>query len=69
MTQQVLKVDGMTCGGCANGVKNALLAVAGVDAVTVDLASKAVTLDYHGDAQPSAWRQAVEDAGFDLIAE
>ncbi|MEQ6289287.1 heavy-metal-associated domain-containing protein [Vogesella sp. GCM10023246] len=69
MTQQVLKVDGMTCGGCANGVKNALLAVAGVDAVTVDLASKAVTVDYHGAAQPAAWQQAVEDAGFDVIAD
>ncbi|WP_174875757.1 heavy-metal-associated domain-containing protein [Vogesella oryzae] len=67
MTQQVLKVDGMTCGGCANGVKNALQAVAGVDAVSVDLASKAVTVDFHGDAQPAAWKQAIEDAGYDLI--
>ncbi|SCK20787.1 heavy-metal-associated domain-containing protein [Vogesella sp. LIG4] len=67
MTRQVLKVDGMTCGGCANGVKNALLTVAGVQAVDVDLASKAVTLDYQGEAQPAAWKQTVEDAGFDVI--
>lgn len=67
MSQQVLKVDGMTCGGCANGVKNALLAVAGVQAVSVDLASKAVTVDYQGEAQVAAWQQAIEDAGFELI--
>lgn len=67
MSQQVLKVDGMTCGGCANGVKNALLAVAGVQAVSVDLASKAVTVDYQGEAQVAAWQQAIESAGFDLI--
>lgn len=67
MTQQVLKVDGMTCSGCANGVKNALLAVAGVQAVDVDLASKAVTVEFQGGAQPAAWKQAVEDAGFDVI--
>ncbi len=67
MSQQVLKVDGMTCGGCANGVKNALLAVAGVQAVAVDLASKAVTVDYQGEAQVAMWQQAIEDAGFELI--
>lgn len=67
MTQQVLKVDGMTCGGCANGVKNALLAVAGVQDVKVDLTSKDVIVEFQGEAQPAAWKQAVEDAGFDVI--
>lgn len=31
-----LKIDGMTCGGCAAGAQNALLAVPGVISATVD---------------------------------
>jgi len=41
--------------------------VAGVAEVQVDLASKAVTIRFDGDAQPAAWQQAVENAGFDVI--
>ena len=67
MNQQIIKVDGMTCGGCAAGVTRALQAVAGVAEVQVDLASKAVTIRFNGAAQPAAWQQAVENAGFDVI--
>lgn len=67
MAQQVLKVDGMTCGGCAAGVKKALMAVAGVSAVDVDLAAKLVTVQYEGEACVPAWQQAVEAAGFDVL--
>lgn len=67
MNQQIIKVDGMTCGGCAAGVTRALQTVAGVAEVQVDLASKAVTIRFDGEAQPTAWQQAVENAGFDVI--
>lgn len=39
-----LKVTGMTCSGCANSVKKALLAVSGVDAAEVDLAAARATV-------------------------
>ena len=37
-------VEAMKCGGCAKSIENLLSQVAGVQAVTTDLASKSVTV-------------------------
>ncbi|MFD1624320.1 heavy-metal-associated domain-containing protein [Azospirillum griseum] len=59
------KVDGMTCGGCARSVSNAIVKAAPNAAVTVDLASGRVMVD--GGIAEDVVRQAVEDAGFDFV--
>lgn len=41
-----LTITGMGCQGCVMAVKNALKAVAGVDAVAVDLAGGAALVEY-----------------------
>lgn len=41
----VLKVEGMTCGGCTGAVTKALEAVQGVKSAKVDLATKLATVD------------------------
>ncbi len=61
-----LKVDGMTCGGCAASVKRALQALDAKADVNVDLPSKTVKVDT--SAQLDAVKAAVEDAGYDVIS-
>jgi copper chaperone len=60
-----LKVDGMTCGGCAASVKRAIQTLDANANVDVDLAGKTVKIEttVHLDAVKSA----IEDAGYDVI--
>jgi copper chaperone len=59
-----LKVDGMTCGGCAQSVTRAVEAVPAVERALVDLAAGEVSVE--GAADEGAVRQAIEDAGYDV---
>lgn len=61
-----LKVDGMTCGGCAASVKRALQALDAKAKVDVDLPSKIVKVETA--AQLDAVKNAVEDAGYDVLS-
>jgi len=56
-------VTGMTCGGCANAVTNAIKSVAPGADVDVDLDAKLVSVE--GLDDDAAVRQAVEGAGFE----
>lgn len=47
----VLKVDGMTCGGCVASVSDGLRGVSGAEDVSVNLESGLATLKYGGDAK------------------
>ena len=46
MQTEHMKVTGMTCGGCAGNVTNALNAVKGVDDVAVSLAAGEAVVQY-----------------------
>jgi copper chaperone len=61
-----LKVDGMTCGGCAASVKRAIQTLDANANVDVDLAAKTVKIEttVHLDAVKSA----IEDAGYDVLS-
>ncbi|MBN1213215.1 MAG: heavy-metal-associated domain-containing protein [candidate division Zixibacteria bacterium] len=48
-----LSITGMTCGGCAAAVKQALLTVPRVSAVEVDLPTKTATITFSGAAPTS----------------
>ena len=58
------QVNGMTCGGCARAVTNAVKSVDAAANVQVDLAAKRVTVDSTADA--AKIRSAIEDAGYDV---
>ena len=58
------RVDGMSCGGCAKSVTNAIKAVAPDAEVSVDLDAKTVTVNGLDDAAKVA--AAVDDAGFEF---
>ncbi|EWY42289.1 heavy metal transporter [Skermanella stibiiresistens SB22] len=58
------KVSGMTCGGCARSVTNAIVAKDPAAKVEVDLAAGIVAVD--GALSAETVKDAVEDAGFDF---
>jgi copper chaperone len=61
-----LKVEGITCGGCAASVKRALQALDSNAKVDVDLPTKTVKVETA--AQLDAVKHAVEDAGYDVVS-
>ena len=67
MANVVLKIDGMTCGGCVASISGALKARPGVSGVTASLEDAEVSIQYDPDAiQLAALEQAIKDAGFDV---
>jgi copper chaperone CopZ len=61
----VLKIDGMTCGGCKASVERLLAAQPGVRHAAVNLAEGRATVDAEDGVAPQALIAAVEGAGFD----
>jgi len=62
-----LNVPGMSCGHCEAAIKTEVGQVAGVSAVSVDLATKIVTVD--GDQLDlDAIVAAVAEAGFEVVS-
>ncbi len=61
-----LKVEGMTCGGCAASVKRAVQSIDAQADVNVDLAAKTVKVTTA--AQLDAVKSAVEDAGYEVLS-
>ena len=63
-------VQGMGCAACVARVENTLKACQGVSKVSVSLASNMAQVDYDPDqTTPAALRQAVRDAGYDLLVD
>ncbi|MDN5752741.1 MAG: cation transporter, partial [Nitrosospira sp.] len=62
MQTEVIKINGMTCMGCANSVKNLLEKVPGVDSADVSLEQKQATVQYDAAATDvNQFRNAIED--------
>lgn len=55
-------VKGMTCGGCARAVTNAVQQVDPVASVDVDLAAQTVSVESSADA--AQVKAAIEEAGY-----
>ncbi len=65
MQTELLKVTGMTCGGCTSKVTRALKAIAGVGDVSVSLAAGQATVQYDESAtSPAQLKAAVTGAGY-----
>jgi copper ion binding protein len=67
MKTETIKVNGMTCGGCANNVAGALKAVEGVNDAHVSLERKEATVDFD-ESRTSAeqLKSAVRHAGYQV---
>lgn len=65
MQETIIKIEGMSCGHCKAAVEKALKAVAGVETAVVDLEKKQAVVT--GNAAMEVMREAVEDAGYDVV--
>lgn len=66
METTVLKIGGMTCGGCVRSVTNVLKALPGVTDAEVSLQKSEAKVTFDPAlADPAAFRQAIEDAGYE----
>lgn len=59
-----ISVQGMTCGGCAAKIKNAVKAVEGVVSVEVELKEEEVEVHAQKGVDPQKLVAAVESAGY-----
>lgn len=64
MEKLVLKVEGMTCGGCVNSVERALERVPGVTRARADLKSGTAVVEGSG-LEIERLAAALEDAGYE----
>ena len=65
---KTLDVKGMSCGHCKSAVTHALKELNGVSAVSVDLKTGKVDVDYDESKVPlSKMKEAIEDQGYDVV--
>jgi copper chaperone CopZ len=69
MQTELLKVTGMTCGGCASTVTHALKKMPGVSDVKVSLSAGEATVQYDDRlTSPDQLKSAVKGAGYGVDA-
>jgi copper chaperone len=69
MEQTILNVDGMSCEHCVKAVTNAVGALDGVRAISVDLDAKTVTVAHDKTKAPlDRIRSEIEDQGYEVLA-
>jgi copper chaperone len=65
-----ISIEGMTCGGCVKSVTGVLQKIDGVSSVNVSLEQKRADIQYdESKTSPAAFKQAIEDAGYDVTAD
>ncbi len=68
MSSATYTVSGMTCGHCVGSVKSEVGKIAGVTDVDVDLATGNVTVTANEPIEEARVRDAVEEAGYELVS-
>ena len=63
---RLLHVEGMMCQNCARHVMEALGNLPGVSGVNVNLGAGTVSLTSNSGLEESAFKSAVEEAGYDF---
>jgi copper chaperone len=68
MTTRTYTVTGMTCSHCVAAVSEEVGELAGVSDVSVDLDTGRLTVSADGGLDDAAVREAVEEAGYEVVA-
>lgn len=68
-TTTTFRVPGMTCGHCEKAVTTEVMKISGVEAVKIDLDSKNVEVTSDRDLSWSDLVAAIDEAGFEAVAE
>jgi len=68
ITQETIKVEGMSCGHCEMRVKKAVEAVEGVRKAEVNLQKKQVVIEYEeGKENLEKVKAAIREAGYEPV--
>lgn len=69
MSEVILTISGMTCGGCVNSVTRVLQSTPGVTMASVSLVPSEARVSYDdASTNPDQLAKAVADAGFTVTA-
>jgi copper chaperone CopZ len=64
MKETILKVEGMSCSGCVNAVRNALTGIKGVEEAVVSLEESSARIVHVEEAAVADLVAAIEAAGY-----
>jgi copper ion binding protein len=67
MTKKIF-IEGMSCNHCVRHVQEALQELSAVKEVSVNLNEKHALVHLNGDVEDSALKNAIEDAGYDVVS-
>ncbi|MEK9628420.1 MAG: cation transporter [Nitrospinota bacterium] len=68
MKEELLKVDGMTCGHCVEVVTNSLKTISGLSSVEVNLDKKEVGVSYNeAETNIKEISDKIVEAGFEVM--
>lgn len=68
MSQEILNVEGMSCGHCNSAVESALNNIDGVTSADVNLENGQVSVQYDDSkVAVSQMKDAIEDQGYDVV--
>ena len=63
------KISGMTCSHCVGRVEGALKELGGVTSVSVSLEDESAVVEHDSSVTFASMALAVEDAGYDVVAD
>ena len=67
MQTTILNINGMTCMGCVNSIKNVVEKVSGVNGADVSLEKKQVKIQYDPEkTNINQFKEAIVGAGFEI---
>lgn len=67
MSEQVIKIEGMTCGHCEGRVTTELMKIAGVTQVVASSADAKATITADSEIDAQAIDSAVREAGYSVV--
>ncbi len=68
MITTTFAVTGMTCSHCVAAVTEEVTKIDGVTSLDVDLSSGSVTVESDGAVDPTAFADAVDEAGYEVAS-
>ena len=67
MQTTILNINGMTCMGCVNSIKNVIEEISGVSSTDVSLENKQVKIQYDPEkTNINQFKEAIVGAGFEI---
>ena len=66
MKEIILKVEGMSCGGCENRVQNAVKTIEGVEEVVANHVNCTVTVKAN-NVDEAVIKEKIEDLGYSVV--